>query len=78
MLAGKKKAGGQGVCPGFYPGGGGVGTTHLEAGDEVGGLEERELADLVDNGINLGVGSGLGRVPPSRRRSGSGGAEHVG
>lgn len=55
-------------------GSGGLVCAYLQGGDEVGGLEESELADLVDNGLNLGVcrRRSLGRVVPSRCRRGSG------
>jgi hypothetical protein len=39
---------------------------YLECRDQVGRLEQRQLADLVDNGGNLGVGGrgGIARLPP--------------
>lgn len=51
---------------------------YLEAGDKVGRLQQVQLADLVDDGLDLGVGGGrsLGRVPSPRR--GRGDSEHLG
>jgi hypothetical protein len=46
--------------------GGGKGGPYLECRDQVGRLEQGQLADLVDNGRNLGVGGrrGVARLPP--------------
>lgn len=56
--------------PPFFLGGCRQDRSYLEGGHQVGSLEERQLADLVDNGVDLGVGSGsgsLGRVEAPRR-----------
>lgn len=51
---------------------------HLEGGDEVGGLQQSQLADLVDNGGDLRVGGscgGLGELPsPGLLQAGDGDA----